>query len=182
MRVRWIPLALLISAIIEVVAFVLVANAIGWGWAILLAIAASVVGLVLLRREGTRAWSRFRDVTAAGERPGPQLTKSVVGLIGAFLLTVPGFVTDAIGVLLLLPPVRAGAGRAVTRLASRRLPSATMGEFFGPRRVRVKVGKPTSTFSEPDAGSSEPSPGPVTAPQATSASAEVLEGEIIDPR
>src|SRR5262249_21382231 len=101
MRVRWIPLALLISAIIEVVAFVLVADAIGWGYAILLAVATSIVGAMLLRREGTRAWTRFRDVTAAGEKPGPHLTKSVVGLLGAFLLMIPGFVTDAIGVLLL---------------------------------------------------------------------------------
>jgi UPF0716 protein FxsA len=182
MRVRWIPLALLISAIIEVVAFVLVADAIGWGYAILLAVAASIVGAVLLRREGTRAWARFRDVTAAGEKPGPHLTKSVVGLLGAFLLMVPGFVTDAIGVLLLLPPVRAGAGKAVTRIASRRLPSATMGEFFGPRRVRVRTGKPTATYAEPGVGAAASTAGSVGQPQATSAgTTEVLEGEIIDP-
>jgi UPF0716 protein FxsA len=187
MRVRWIPLALLISAIIEVVAFVLVANAIGWGWAILLAIATSIVGAVLLRREGTKTWRRFRDVTAAGERPGPHLTRSVVGLTGAFLLMVPGFVTDAIGVALLLPPVRAGAGAVVTRLASRRLPSATMGEYFGPRKVRVRVGK--TTVSEPDTSAS--SSGPVSQARVDSAGhpysasagvAEVLEGEIIDPQ
>jgi UPF0716 protein FxsA len=187
MRVPWIPLGLLISAIIEIVAFVLVADAIGWGWAILLAVATSIVGAVLLRREGTKAWTRFRDVTAAGERPGPHLTRSVVGLIGAFLLMVPGFVTDVIGAALLLPPVRAGAGAAVTRLASRRLPSATMGEFFGPRKVRVRVGK--TTVSEPDTGVSSSVPvsqarvDPAGQPHSASAGgAEVLEGEIIDPR
>jgi UPF0716 protein FxsA len=193
MRVRWIPLVLLVTAIIEVVAFVLVANAIGWGWAVLLVIATSILGSLLMRREGVRAWTRFRNVAAAGERPGPHLTRAFIGLMGAFLLMVPGFVTDVIGAALLLPPVRAVAGRAVAGFASRRLPSATMGEYFGPRRVRVKVGKPTpgGSASEAVADDHLGTSGPVSATSSgghgdttsTAASgAEILEGEIIDPR
>lgn len=193
MRVRWIPLALLVTAIIEVVAFVLVASAIGWGWAVLLVIATSIVGSLLMRREGIRAWTRFRDVTAAGERPGPHLTRAFVGMIGTFLLMIPGFVTDVIGAALLVPPLRSAAGRGVAGVASRRLSSATMGEYFGPRKVRAKVGKPTPSRSDRDPidsddrfGTSDAFSGrsdrPGDAASASPASGEILEGEIIDPR
>ena len=74
----------------------------------------SVVGAVLVRREGTRAWRAVARVAAAGERPGPQLTRALVGLVGAILVAIPGFVTGVIGLALFLPPVRAVAGRGAT--------------------------------------------------------------------
>jgi UPF0716 protein FxsA len=187
MRVRWIPLALVVAAIVEVVVFVLIANAIGWGWAVLAVIATSIIGSLLMRHEGIRAWTRFRAVTAAGERPGPHLSRALVGLVGAFLLMVPGFVTDVIGAALFLPPVRSVAGRGVTRVAGRRLSSATMGEYFGPRRVRAKVGKTTpyqsdDPFNRTSEGVYPPSGGPDRSRDGVSQPGEVLEGEIIDPR
>ncbi len=60
-------------------------------------------------------------------------------------MAIPGFVTGVIGLLLFLPPVRAIAGRGATGLATRRLAPQLVGEMFGPRQVKVKVGTPVRT-------------------------------------
>lgn len=137
-------LAFVVTVLAEVAALIVVWHFVG-AFALLLLLGLSVVGAVLVRRESTRAWARWRAVAAAGERPGPQLTRSVVGLLGAVLVAIPGFVTGVIGLLLFLPPVRAIAGRGATGLATRRLAPQLVGEMFGPRQVKVKVGTPVRT-------------------------------------
>src|SRR5438874_9582765 len=102
-------------AILEIVAFVLVANWIGIGWTILLVLATSLLGGWLLRREGLRAWRAFREVAESGRPPGAEVSRGLLGLGGAMLLAVPGFITDLVGLALLLPPVRAAAGMGVQR-------------------------------------------------------------------
>jgi len=156
----------LLLVLLEIVTFVLVAYAIGVLWAVLLVIATGVLGGWLLRREGVRAWRALRDSAGSGQPVGPEAVPGVVGLAGALLLLVPGFLTDLVGLALLIPPVRRLASSGVRRFAERRLPSSTAGDLFGPRRVRVRPGTPTAP-STPDG---QPPAG------------DVLEGEIIDPR
>lgn len=139
----WASLAvaglLVAGLVVEVAALVVVGNLIGLPAAIGLLALASLLGMVLLRREGVRAWRGFREAAAAGGAPpGARVTDGVVGLVGAVLLTVPGLVSAAIGGLLLLPPVRALARGRLRRYAERRLSSAEAGALFGPRRVRVR--------------------------------------------
>jgi UPF0716 protein FxsA len=141
-RFSAVGLAFVLTVLAEVLAFIAVWHFIGFGWTFLLLVGVSVVGAVLVRSEGTRAWQRWRAVAAAGERPGPQLTRALVGLVGAVLVAIPGFVTGLIGLALFLPPVRAIAGRGATGLATRRLAPHLVGDLFGPRRVRVKAGAP----------------------------------------
>ncbi|MET8067665.1 FxsA family protein, partial [Micromonospora sp. NPDC005313] len=57
---KFVPPALLLLALLEVTVFVLVGRAVGFGAAVLLVFGASLLGLVLLRREGMRAWRGFR--------------------------------------------------------------------------------------------------------------------------
>jgi UPF0716 protein FxsA len=151
--------ALLVLA--EVVVFVLLAKAIGVGWTLLALLVASALGAWLLRREGSRAWRALRETARSGQPVGADATRGVVGLLGALLLVVPGFITAVAGLLLLIPPVRRLASGRVRSFAEGRLPSATAGDLFGPRRVRVRR-------STPPAGDVPDS--------------EVVEGEIIDPR
>lgn len=167
MRVRWAALVFVLTMAVEIVVFILVGQLIGFAWTILLVLATSLLGGWLLRREGVRAWSRFRQVAGAGGRPGPHLTRSLVGLAGALLLVVPGFVTDLIGAALFIPPVRTLAGAGITGLVTRRLSSSVASDLFGPRLVRVRLGKPTRG---PDTSTAAP------------AAAEIVEGEVIDPR
>lgn len=180
---RWLgvtALLLVVLAIAEVVVFILLAKAIGLLWALLIALATSVVGAVLLRREGARGWRRFRAAVAEGRPPGREGADGAVGLLGALLLLTPGFLTDAAGLLLLAPPVRAAARSGVRRVAERRISPALAGEMFGPRFVRARRGgTPTSGPVE-----AEPGQAPRSAPTQTvqpDGPPPVIEGEIVDP-
>jgi UPF0716 protein FxsA len=153
---RWGPLGLLAVIAAEIVVLIVVADLIGPGWTALVVLVASLAGLVLLRREGLRAWRGFREAAGSGSPPGPRVTDGVVGLGGALLLAVPGLITSAVGAALLTPPVRRLARRRVQARAERRMSSAEAGQVFGPRRVRAE---------RADRG---PDP-------------EVVEGEIVDP-
>jgi UPF0716 protein FxsA len=135
----------LIVAIAEVAVFIAVGHLIGWVWALLLVLAASALGGVLLRREGVRAWRSFQEVTAAGRPPGTQVLDGLVGLVGALLLAVPGLLTGLAGALVLVPPVRRLLRSGAEQAAARRLSSAAAGDLFGPRQVKVQQGAPTTS-------------------------------------
>ncbi len=137
-----LPLGLPLLAIAEIAAFVAVVHALGAAWAVLLLGVVTVAGMVLLRREGIRGWRAFRAAAEAGRPPGPQVSNSLVGLLGALLLALPGFVTGVAGLLLLLPPGRQLARHGVERWTERRVDAAVAGDLFGPRHVRVRPGDP----------------------------------------
>jgi UPF0716 protein FxsA len=140
--VRWAPLALLGVTLAELAAFIGLGYLIGFGWTVLLVVAVSVVGLVLLRREGLRAWRGFREAARGGSAPGRQVTDGLVGLGGALLLAAPGLVTSATGAALLLPPVRRWARQRVQGRAERQMSPAEAGQVFGPRKVRAERDRP----------------------------------------
>ena len=173
----FLPIGLLLLAAAEIALFVVVVHAIGAGWALLALLAASVAGLALLRREGIRGWRAFRAAADTGQPPGRQVSNSLVGLLGALLLAVPGFITAAVGLLLLLPPLRGLAVRGARRLAERQISSAVAGDLFGPRRVRVRRGDPVTTPASPPPTSSAASSGSSGSPAAIEG--EVVEGEIV---
>ncbi|HEX6500490.1 MAG TPA: FxsA family protein [Micromonosporaceae bacterium] len=174
---RAVALAVLVAAALaaaEITVFVLVAHQIGALSAVLVLVATSLAGAWLLRREGVRGWRRFRTAAASGQPSGPVAAGGLVGLIGAVLLLVPGFVTDAVGLVLLTPPGRRAAGVGVQRVAERRLSPAAAGSLFGPRRVRVRTGAPRRPGSPPDTGA-----GTGTGADGRPAA---IEGEIVDSR
>jgi UPF0716 protein FxsA len=172
--VALLPLVMLGLAVIEIAVFVAVVHLIGAGWALLALAAASLAGLALLRREGIRGWRAFRAAADAGRPPGAQVSNSLVGLAGALLLAVPGFVTALAGLLLIVAPGRTLARHAVARFTERRVSSAVAGDLFGPRKVKVRRGD-YDDVPEPGerAGVS------VAADAAVPAGAEVVEGEIV---
>ncbi|MFI7606355.1 FxsA family protein [Micromonospora sp. NPDC049366] len=165
---RFAPLAMLVAVVLELAVFVLVGRAVGFGVAVLLVFAASLLGLVLLRREGTRAWRGFRAAAQSGQPPGRQVTDGLVGLSGALLLAVPGLVSGVVGLLLLVPPVRLLARRGAQRAAERRVSSMVAGDLFGPRRVRVRRGAP------------QPTPRPEPEQPVVVDGGRAIEGEIVD--
>ena len=167
--VALLPLVMLGLAVLEIAVFIAVVHAIGAGWALLALAAASVAGLALLRREGIRGWRAFRAAAEAGRPPGAQVSNSLVGLLGALLLAVPGFVTALAGLLLVLPPGRTLARHGVERATERRVSSAVAGDLFGPRKVRVRRG---------DYRDDVPEPPPATV-AAGAIEGEVVEGDIV---
>jgi UPF0716 protein FxsA len=82
-------------------------QAIGIGNTIGLLIVVSVVGAYLVKREGRRVWGRFNQQIASGVVPSREIADGVCLLLAGALLLTPGFLTDIVGVLLLLPPSRA---------------------------------------------------------------------------
>lgn len=173
---RWLAVAVAVAvvlAVAEVAAFVVVAKAIGVGWALGIGLLTTLIGTWLLRREGARGWRRFRAALEEGRAPGNEASDGVLGLVGALLLILPGFVGDVIGLVLLAPPVRALARRGVRGIAERRVSSAVAGDVFGARRVRAYRGK-----SVPDPA---PAPGPTVHPDRPLRPHAAIEGEIVKP-
>jgi UPF0716 protein FxsA len=160
------PLGLLLLAFAEIATFVAVVHAIGAFWALVIVLGATIVGLALLRREGVKGWRAFQAAARSGRPPGAQVSNSLVGLLGALLLAVPGFLTGVAGLLLLTPGIRGLARLGVERATERRVSAALAGDLFGPRRVRVRRGDPADEVPE------------TTAP-APAIQGEVVEGEIV---
>jgi UPF0716 protein FxsA len=116
-------LLLLVPVAVEVVAFVEVAGAIGWGLAAALLIGTSLLGVVLLRVQGRAALRRVSLAVSERRAPGAAALDGALGFLGCSLLVVPGFVTDALGVLLLLQPTRALVRRWISRRYATRVMS-----------------------------------------------------------
>jgi len=75
----------------------------------------SALGTALVRREGTRVWRDFTTAVSRGEEPSRQIVHGVCLLVAGVFLLSPGFVTDIIGIVLLLPPTRAAVASVVSR-------------------------------------------------------------------
>ncbi|MEU8007838.1 FxsA family protein [Catellatospora sp. NPDC049111] len=169
-KLRWVPLAVLLLGVVEFAVFWGVSRVLGLGLTLLLAIGLMLLGVVLLRREGLSAWRRLREARLAGQTRGDQAVDGVVGLIAALLLVIPGLLTAAVGLLLLIPPVRRLARGRVRAATEKRIPASAANSVFGPRRVRVST--PHDPHHQPQAQQPPTAgrPGP----------SEVIEGEIVD--
>jgi UPF0716 protein FxsA len=115
-RVKWLIFALLALPAAELVTFIAVSVKIGLGPALLAIVAISLLGVMLLRHQGRSAAASIRLVMN-GQRIST-LDLSNTGLhrwLAALLLLVPGFITGALGGLLLIAPVRRGLAALIGR-------------------------------------------------------------------
>ncbi len=80
----------------------------------------SAAGAWLVKREGMSVWRRFQRQVESGVVPGREIADGVMILFAGALLMSPGFLTDLVGIALMLPPVRAVVRSVVTRQAARR--------------------------------------------------------------
>ena len=93
--------------IVELAVIIQVGQAIGVVETLLLMVVVSVAGAWLVKREGIGVWRRAQRQMDAGVMPGRELVDGVLIMVAGALLLLPGFVSDCLGILLLLPPVRA---------------------------------------------------------------------------
>jgi UPF0716 protein FxsA len=100
---------------VEVLAFVEVGWAIGWLAAVALLLGTSVIGARLLRIQGRSAIERVSLAVSERRAPGRAAIEGALGFLGGVLLVVPGFVTDALGALLVFPPTRTLTRRWISR-------------------------------------------------------------------
>jgi UPF0716 protein FxsA len=107
--------------IAEIYVIIKVGEAIGALPTVGLLILDSFLGAALLRSQGRLAWRRFNDALAAGRIPAREVFDGAMVILGGAFLITPGFITDAIGLLLLIPPSRAMFRGIATRMARRRI-------------------------------------------------------------
>lgn len=121
-RWGWILLVLLIVVpLAEIYVLIQVGQVIGPLWTILLLILDSILGSWLIGREGRRAWRALREALSTGRMPAKELADGALILIGGTLMLSPGFVTDAFGILLILPFTRPFFRRVLTGIVTRQL-------------------------------------------------------------
>ena len=99
---------------------------------IALLIADSVLGAWLLASQGRGAWQRFNGTVQEGRVPAREVADGGLIMFGGALLLTPGFLTDILGFLMILPPTRAIMRFGLTRTVMRRMTIAVTGA--APRR------------------------------------------------
>jgi UPF0716 protein FxsA len=125
-----VPLAEL-YVILEVVG-----KAIGPVWTILLLAADSLLGSLLLKSQGRVVWRRFNEAIRDGRVPHNEVIDGVLVIFGGAFLITPGFITDVLGLILLVPPTR----RLVRRMARRSIERRAAAAVAGPPGSRARRG------------------------------------------
>lgn len=139
-------LIFIVLPIAELYVIIKVGGAIGVLPTIALLIVDSFLGAALLRSQGRAAWRRFNETLAAGRVPAREVFDGTMIILGGAFLLTPGFITDAVGLLLLIPPTRAIFRGMVARLAGRRAAFTvrTVGWGYGAARRGRDQGQPRS--------------------------------------
>lgn len=128
----WLLAVLFIGVpLLELIVIVKVGQTIGVGWTILLLIADSVFGAWLLKREGRRALAALGTAFSSGRMPAREIADGMLILVGGVLMLTPGFVSDILGFLCILPFTRPIARGALTRFVAARLVAMPAGPLTG---------------------------------------------------
>ncbi|WP_028783434.1 FxsA family protein [Thalassobacillus devorans] len=123
---RWLLLFILVVPALEIGLLVWTGNIIGPLWVVLLIILTGVLGAWLAKQQGLETIYNFRQSMANGRVPQDALLDGACILVGGAVLLTPGFITDAIGFLLLLPPTRAPIKRLIRKLIRRMMDRGTI--------------------------------------------------------
>ncbi len=115
MRFGIIPFLLLVIPITEIAAFILVGQWIGVLPTLLGIVVTAILGSILLRRQGMATLTAIRSEIDAGNVPGRELVHGLMIALAGVLLMTPGYVTDALGLLLFVPSLRDAAWRVLSR-------------------------------------------------------------------
>ncbi|HSC20518.1 MAG TPA: FxsA family protein [Solirubrobacterales bacterium] len=135
------PLLLILLFIVvpvaELYVIIKVGELIGVWPTLALLLADALLGSWLLKHEGRGAWRRFNQALAERRFPGREVADGALIIVGGTLLLTPGFLTDIVGVFLLLPPTRAISRRLLKRFTIGRfmvvgMPGGVQGPFGTP--------------------------------------------------
>ncbi|WP_326600172.1 FxsA family membrane protein [Streptomyces sp. NBC_01803] len=143
-----LPLVLAGWALLEIWLLITVGDAVGGVTVFLLLLAAFLLGGAVVKRAGRRAWQRLSEGLRAGGAGAPAARARGGGgdgltMLGGLLLMVPGFASDAVGLLCVFPPTAALLRRAGARYVRRR--AGLFGAAFDEARAtreRMRAGRP----------------------------------------
>ncbi|WP_028814022.1 FxsA family membrane protein [Streptomyces flavidovirens] len=145
----FVPLGVAAWLVLEIWLLTVVAEAAGGFAVFLLLVAGTVLGAVVIKRAGRRAFKNLTETLQrqqAGQTPAQRRLGSGSGflMLGGLLLMLPGMVSDVAGLLLLVPPVRSFLGRHAERSLERRMSGAgtgSLGDAFQQARMHRPDGK-----------------------------------------
>ena len=133
---RLLFLLFLIVPLVEIAFFVVIGNAIGLWPTLAGVLLTAIIGSLVLRFQGMSIINEIRSTMGRGQLPARALADAMmVGVAGILLLT-PGYFTDLLGILLLIPPVRTALYAFLrSRVKVVTTGSGFSGPGFGPQRV-----------------------------------------------
>ena len=120
-------LIFIVVPLAELFVLIQVGNAIGVWWTIALLLLDSILGSMLLRSQGRAAWRRFNETLSTGRPPAREVLDGGLIIFGGAFLITPGFLTDIIGALLLIPPTRALFRKLLVRRYSKKIMAGVTG-------------------------------------------------------
>ena len=140
--------------VVEVWMLIRVGQRIGFWPTLGLLLASALIGTWLMRREGAKAWQTLNESLSSGRLPGRELLDPVLILIGGFLVVLPGFFTDVIGLIFLLPFTRPLARGLLQLFIARR--AAKSGIDLNVMSAKVERDTVIRGETVPDDASGEP--------------------------
>jgi UPF0716 protein FxsA len=153
LAVIFLVVIFILVPIAELYVIIKVGEAIGLVPTLLLLLADALLGSLLLRYQGRAAWIRFNRALAEGRVPHKEVFDGVLVIMGGALLLTPGFLTDIVGLIFLIPPTRALIRAMSARFVRRRLALGGAVWSFGPQRrapgARPSPGGPAGTRRAP---------------------------------
>lgn len=162
---RWLMALLVLVPILEIIVLIVVGKSIGVLWTIALLVAMAVLGAWLSRRESGRTFRALQAALSSGKMPTDEVSDAILVTFGGFLLILPGFLTDILGLLLVLPFTRPLARRLLqTVVAAKALGAARGGGAAGvnhpdaPGRGQVIEGEVLSEEPAPGRWGTDPRP------------------------
>lgn len=99
-------IVIVVISFLELYVLIAVGSVLGAFPTILLIVASAGLGSFLLRQQGLATWERLQATIARHETPAYELMEGFLILLGGALLLTPGFITDAVGLMCLLPTLR----------------------------------------------------------------------------
>jgi UPF0716 protein FxsA len=121
----------IVVPIVELYVIIQIGSLIGVWPTIALLLADAVLGSLLLRHQGRGAWRRFNAALAERRFPGREVADGLLIAVGGTLLLTPGFVTDILGAIFLIPPTRAIVRRLLRGYMGKRFAVVGVGSMGG---------------------------------------------------
>lgn len=153
-------LIFIVVPLVELYVIIQVGGAIGVVPTLAILLADALLGSFLLRHQGRAAWVRFNRALAENRMPHREVLDGVLIIFGGALLLTPGFITDVVGLILLIPPTRAGVRAFMTRFVVGRLSMGSRAAAWGYGRVRERQARRRPAPAAEPGFSGRPGPRP----------------------
>ena len=124
-RARLVIVGLLLLPLVEIALLIAVGHVIGVWPTLLLVVGGALLGGYVVKRAGRRARVALQTSVNTGQMPGSDLTDAALVLVGGVLILLPGFLTDVVGLLFLLPAARPLTRRWLQAMVERRVGRST---------------------------------------------------------